>query len=140
MKNVDKKLLIEWEKIKQYGIFESIDDFARIYLNNPNGACYKKYTNYPWSKENFFFGEYSELVNFYKTSTEVPFYLNEKIGEKHGQLTIKSFNIKFEKGKRVYYANCICDCGNECEKKYDKIVQGKCRTCGAHIKKDQKIC
>lgn len=132
MKVFDDKILREWNKIKDYKIFDSINQFAILFDTNPNGSCYKKYSNYPWSKENFFFGEYKDLLNFYKTSTEIPFYLKTMVGKKYGQLELKSFNVKIKNNKRVYYANCICDCGKECEKEYNRIIEGHVTTCGEH--------
>ncbi|MBQ9481745.1 MAG: hypothetical protein IJU84_06250, partial [Clostridia bacterium] len=129
---MDKRIISEWNKISEYGIFDNIDEFAKLFKINPNGSCYKKYSNYEWSKENFFFGTYKELLDFYRTSTEIPFYLNKSIGSKYGQLQIKSFNVKICKNKRVYYAVCICDCGRECEKEYSKIAEGHITTCGNH--------
>ncbi len=129
---MNNKIVSEWNKIKDYKIFDSINEFAILFDTNPKGACYKKYSNYPWSKENFFFGEYKDLLNFYKTSTEIPFYLKNMIGKKYGQLKLKSFNVKIKNNKRVYYANCICDCGKECEKEYIKIIEGHVTTCGEH--------
>lgn len=128
----NSKILTEWEKIKAYNIFGNIDEFAKLFERNPNGSCYKKYSNYQWCKENFFFGEYKELLEFYRNSTEIPFYLNNMIGKKFGQLEIKSFNVKIKNNKRVYYATCICDCGRECEKEYSRIIEGHVSTCGNH--------
>jgi hypothetical protein len=53
---MNNKIINEWNKIKDYKIFDSINEFAILFDTNPNGSCYKKYSNYPWSKENFFFG------------------------------------------------------------------------------------
>lgn len=135
MEIYNEKIINEWNKIKNYKIFNSINEFAILFDTNPNGSCYKKYSNYPWNKENFFFGEYKDLLNFYKTSTEVPFYLKDMIGKKYGQLELKSFNVKIKNNKRVYYANCICDCGKKCEKEYSKIIEGHVTTCGEHKQK-----
>lgn len=135
---MNNKIINEWNKIKDYKIFDSINEFAILFDTNPNGSCYKKYSNYPWSKENFFFGEYKELLDFYKTSTEIPFYLRDMIGKKYGQLELKSFNVKIKNNKRVYYANCICDCGKECEKEYSRIIEGHVTTCGEHKQKHKE--
>lgn len=132
MNNYPAKIANEWNKIKNFSIFKNIGELAQLFKDKPNGSCYKKYTSYPWSKENFFFGEYKDLLEFYKSSTEIPFYLNKMIGKKYGQLKIKSFNVKIKNNRRVYYANCICDCGKECEKEYSKILEGHVLTCGNH--------
>lgn len=128
----NNKILKEWNKIKDCNIFGNIEEFAKLFECNPNGSCYKKYSNYDWCKENFFFGEYKDLLEFYKTSTEIPFYLNNVIGKKYGQLTIKEFNVQLKNNKRVYYATCTCDCGRECIKEYTRIIEGHISTCGHH--------
>jgi very-short-patch-repair endonuclease len=129
-----QKIINEWEKIKNFNIFNNIDEFSKLFEINPNGLCFRKYTNYPWCKENFFFGTYNELLTFYKTSKEIPFYLSQYIDKKYNQLTIKSFDLEFTNGKRKYFANCICDCGKECRKEFNKIVEGHVTTCGNHKK------
>ena len=121
---MDKRVLKEWNKIKSFNIFNSIDEFTKLFEKKPEGSCFKKYTKYDWCKENFFFGTYKELLEFYKTSTEIPFYLNNLIGKKFGKLTIKSFIVKLKNNKRIYYANCCCECGRECEKEYTRIIDG----------------
>lgn len=129
---MNNKIISEWNKIKDYKIFDSINEFAILFDEKPNGSCYKKYSNYDWSKENFFFGNYEDLLTFYKTSTEIPFYLNDNIGKKFGQLTIQSFNVRVQNNKRKYFAICSCDCGNTCEKEYSRIISGHVSTCGKH--------
>lgn len=125
-------ILTEWAKIKDFNIFKSVDEFSKLFDENPGGRCYKKFTNYPWSKENFFFGTYNELLCYYKNSTEIPFYLKKRVGERFGQLTIKSFIVKIVSGKRIVFAKCLCDCGNECEKDFNKLLEGHTKTCGKH--------
>lgn len=128
-----KQIIInEWEKIKDSNIFQNIEEFSKLFEEKPNGLCFRKYTSYPWSKENFFFGTYNELLNFYKTSLEVPFYLEKRIGEKFGQLTIKSLIVKFINGKRKIFAKCLCECGNECEKDFQRMIEGHVKSCGNH--------
>lgn len=129
---MNNRIVNEWNKIKDYKIFDSIDEFAILFNKKPHGSCYKKYSNYDWSKENFFFGDYEDLLTFYKTSTEIPFYLNDNIGKRFGQLTIESFNVRIQNNKRKYFAICSCDCGNTCEKEYSKIISGHVSTCGKH--------
>ncbi len=133
---MEQKIKNEWEKVKDFNIFQNIEDFSKLFKEKPNGSCFKKYTSYPWCKENFFFGSYDELLNFYKTSFEVPFYLEKRIGEKFGQLIIKSFVVKLTNGKRKIFAKCLCDCGNECEKDFHKMLEGRVKSCGNH--KEQK--
>ena len=58
--NADK----EWLKIKEYNIFESFEEFSKLFIEKPNGKCLRKYTSYPWSKENFFFGTQQELYDY----------------------------------------------------------------------------
>lgn len=123
---------IEWEKIKDSGIFDSFDDFYKVFQDKPYGQCFKKYTNYPWCKENFFFGSYKDLLEFYKNSMEIPFYLKKYIGQRFGELTILSFVVRGQRGKKKVYANCICDCGKECCKEFKKIKENHVKTCGNH--------
>lgn len=131
---MEQKIKNEWEKIKDFNIFQNIEDFSKLFEEKPNGLCFKKYTSYPWCKGNFFFGSYDELLNFYKTSIEVPFYLKKRIGEKFVQLTIKSFTVRHINGKRKIFAKCFCDCGNECEKDFRKMLEGRVKSCGNHKK------
>ncbi len=128
----------EWEKIKDTNIFPSFNDFEKLFNSNPNGRCFRKFTAYPWSKENFFFGTYDELLEYYKTSTEVPFYLQKDIGKRFGSLTVSSFEIKFVKGKRQIFAISKCDCGNMCEANYDLLLKGDKKSCGCRHKPNDK--
>lgn len=132
MKNYNDKIIKEWNKIKDFNIFHNIEEFSKLFIANPNGSCYKKYSNYDWCKDNFFFGDYKDLLTFYQTSTEIPFYLNNNIGKKFGQLTIQSFSVRVQNNKRRYFAICRCDCGNMCEKEYSRIIEGHVSTCGKH--------
>ncbi|MBE5747366.1 MAG: hypothetical protein E7352_04250 [Clostridiales bacterium] len=120
-------LLIEWDKIKDADIFTSIEEFAELFYSIENGKCFRKYTAYPWSKKNFFFGSYSDFLNFQKTTMEIPFFLEAKINTKIFNLTLLSF---FRDENRKLYANCKCDCGNEVVKSYDSILKRSARTCG----------
>lgn len=132
---MEKKIVDEWSKIKDFNIFSNINEFAKLFLNNPNGSCFKKYSKYEWSKDNFFFGTYDELIDFYKKSLEIPFYLNKYIGKTFGQLTINNFSVEIKNNKRRYFAICMCDCGRECKKEFSKIVNGHVKTCGNHKRK-----
>ena len=62
----NKKMLKEWQKIETAGIFDSLEEFAKYYYENGEKSCFRIITNDPWSKENFFFGTYQELLEFYK--------------------------------------------------------------------------
>lgn len=119
----------EWEKIKDTNIFPSFNDFEKLFNSNPNGRCFRKFTAYPWSKDNFFFGTYSELLDYYKTSAEVPFYLQKDIGRRFGLLTVTSFEVKFINGKKQIFAIAKCDCGNTCEANYDLLLKGNKKSC-----------
>lgn len=44
------------------------------------------------------------------------------IGKKIGRLYVKSFAYKI---KRTYYYNCVCDCGNECVKSSQYLLDTK---------------
>ena len=67
MKNYNDKIIKEWNKIKDFIIFHNIEEFSKLFIANPNGSCYKKYSNYDWCKDNFFFGDYKDLLTFYQT-------------------------------------------------------------------------
>ena len=118
---------VEWDKIKDTNIFTSFEEFKVEFDKKPEGKCFRKYTAYPWCKENFFFGTNEELHNYYKTTKDIPFYLNEKIGNKYSSLTVKSF---FRNEKNDIMANCVCDCGREVSGKWRYITENKIRTCG----------
>lgn len=121
----------EWNKIKDYNIFPSYEDFKVLFDSKPNGKCLRKYPTYEWCKENFFFGTANELLEFYKSTTnmEVPFYLNKRVGEKFGRLTIKEFFRK----NGVVYSKCVCDCGKECFVKWKSLYDGDKKTCGCRM-------
>ena len=121
------KLLKEWDKIKDSDVFPSLDAFAELFYQNPSCKCYRKYTSYPWSKENFFFGTYEEFLTYQRTTTEIPFYLASKIGTKVFNLTLLSF---FRDENNKICAKCRCDCGNETIKPFDGIAKGNIRSCG----------
>lgn len=132
MNKIDKnrKLLKEWKKIETANIFSTVEEFADFYYSNGEKSCFKILTNEPWSKDNFFFGEYSELLNYYKY--EFP---KRRIGQKFHSLTIIDVFYKKVNGEEVLYAKCKCDCGNEIEKLMDAITKGNARTCGCKTKK-----
>lgn len=121
------KLLKEWDKIKGSDVFPSLDAFAELFYQNPTCKCYRKYTSYPWSKENFFFGTYEDFLTYQRTTTEIPFYLASKIGTKVFNLTLLSF---FRDENNKICAKCRCDCGKETTKTYDAILKGNARSCG----------
>lgn len=121
------KLLKEWDKIKDSDVFPSLDAFAELFYQNPSCKCYRKYTSYPWSKENFFFGTYEEFLTYQRTTTEIPFYLASKIGTKVFNLTLLSF---FRDENNKICAKCRCDCGKETTKKYEAVLKGDARSCG----------
>ena len=128
------KLLKEWNKIKNSNIFNSFVCFAEFYYSNGEKSCYRKFTNEPWSKENFFFGTYQDLLNFYKTDTTVSNSARSKIGKKFNALTILNIFAENTNGKKVIYAKCQCDCGNIAIKKFEDILKGDVRTCGCRNK------
>ena len=96
-------------------------------IKNPNGSCFRKYTVYPWSKDNFFFGTYEEFQNYLHTTTETPFYLKDKIGTKIRYLTIKSF---YRGDDNILMAKCECDCGKIVGYEWKKLKDDYYRTCG----------
>ncbi len=121
----NKKLLKEWKKIETANIFSNLEEFADFYYANGEKSCFRIITSEPWSKENFFFGDYSELLNYYKN--EFP---KRRIGQKFHSLTILDVFYKNVNGKELLYAKCRCDCGNETEKLLEYILKGNARTCG----------
>ena len=123
----NKKLLKEWEKIKDSDIFTSFEDFAEFYYANGEKKCFRINTNEPWSKDNFFFGEYSELLVYYKE--EQP---KKRIGQRFHSLTVLDVFWQEKDGKDVLFAKCKCDCGNEAIKTMDALTKGNARTCGCN--------
>ena len=121
----NKKLLKEWKKIETANIFSNLEEFADFYYANGEKSCFRIITSEPWSKVNFFFGNYSELLNYYKN--EFP---KRRIGQKFHSLTILDVFYKNVNGKELLYAKCRCDCGNETEKLLEYILKGNARTCG----------
>ena len=136
---MDKKITKEWNKIKDYNIFKDIDEFAILFIEKPYGICMRKYTSYPWCKENFFFGSYDELKEWYQTTEEIPFYVKEVVGQKFGKLTVLDFLYKNNpKGLRTLHANCKCDCGNTVEIDYRSLKHGDIISCGCRARNKEK--
>ena len=73
---MNKKIEKEWNKIKEFNILNSMEELEQLFISCPNGKCMRKYTAYPWSKENFFFGTAQDLLDWYKTTDEIPFFTN----------------------------------------------------------------
>lgn len=117
----------EWEKIKDHNIFDDFDTFYEFFLKQPVGRCFKKYTRYEWSKDNFYFGSYGGLQNYLKTTTDIPFYLEEKKGNRYFNFVVKDF---FRDKANILFANCICDCGKEFSREWVKILDRKIHSCG----------
>lgn len=137
-KTMDKRVIKEWNKIKDYNIFQDIEQFAQLFIEKPYGVCLRKYTSFPWCKENFFFGSYDELKEWYKTTEEIPFYVKGYIGQKFGKLTVLNFLYKHNsKGIRTLHAKCKCDCGNIIDVEYRSLKHGDIVGCGC--KKVKKI-
>lgn len=121
----NKKMLKEWQKIEAAGIFDTLEEFAKYYYENGEKSCFRIITNDPWSKENFFFGTYQELLDFYKN--ELP---KRSIGRKYHSLTVLDVFKENKEGKERWYAKCQCDCGNETVKLFESLKDGNARTCG----------
>ncbi|MBR2372002.1 MAG: hypothetical protein IKA90_03935, partial [Clostridia bacterium] len=119
----------EWDKIKDSNIFKDFEEFYVFFCKMPCGRCFKKYSAYPWSKENFYFGSYGGLQRYLKTTVEIPFYLEYKKGQRYFSFIIKDF---FRNENNVIFANCICDCGNEFSREWKKILDRKIHSCGCY--------
>ena len=131
----NRKLLKEWNKVKDFDIFQDINEFALLFYEKPYGICMRKYTSYPWCKENFFFGSYDELKEWYQTTDEIPFYVKEVVGQKLGRLTVLDFLYKHNsKGIRTLHAKCKCDCGNTVEADYRNLKHGDIVSCGCRVR------
>lgn len=121
----NKKLLKEWNKIKDFNVFQSFENFAEFYYLNGEKSCFRINTNEPWSEDNFFFGEYSELLAYYREE-----HPKKYVGKKFYSLTILDMLWQEYKGKDVLHAKCKCDCGNETIKPFEGISKGNTRSCG----------
>lgn len=131
----NRKLLKEWKKIKDFDIFQDINEFALLFFEKPYGICMRKYTSYPWCKENFFFGSYDELKEWYQTTEEIPFYVKEVVGQKFGRLTVLDFLYKHNsKGIRTLHATCKCECGNTTDVDYRNLKHGDILSCGCRMR------
>ncbi len=133
----NKRMTIEeqWDIIKDYGFFSTFGSFKDSALKKGGVIVFRKYTSYDWCKENIFIGTYQELKEWYKTNTEVPFYLQNYIGKKFSRLTIENFYVKFANDKKQIYTKCICDCGNEIETPFEPILKCNKRSCGCESKR-----
>lgn len=137
---MDKKIIKEWNKIKDFSIFDNIEEFAKLFKEKPYGKCLRKYPTYPWCNENFFFGDIEELNSWYKTTDEVPFYCTKFIGQKYGKLTILSFfQNHSSKNKRSLFVNCECECGNIIQNEFHAIQHGDIISCGCAKRKVQSL-
>lgn len=125
--DLEKRIQKDWNLIKDFNILEDIEDLRKLYQEKPYGKCLRKYTAYPWSKENFFFGDNAELNEYYKTTTDIPFYLHYKIGQKFHSLTLLEF---YRDENNIVMVKCRCDCGNEVARKWESVNDGNSRTCG----------
>lgn len=123
----NKKMLKEWQKIEAAGIFDSLEEFAKYYYENGEKSCFRIITNDPWSKENFFFGTYQELLEFYKN--ELP---KRSIGKKTYALTVLDVFKDNKDGRERWYAKCKCDCGRTTIKLFESIKDGNARSCGCN--------
>ncbi len=121
----NKNLLKEWAKIEYADIFPSLEKFAKYYYANGEKKCFRINTNDPWSKDNLFFGEYSELLIYYKEE-----HPKKHIGKKFHSLTIIDMFWQEHNGKEKLYAKCKCDCGNEVIKLFERITDGDSKSCG----------
>ncbi|MBQ8322380.1 MAG: hypothetical protein IJX91_00255 [Clostridia bacterium] len=128
--DLEKRIQKDWDLIKDFDILEDIEDLRKLYQEKPYGKCLRKYTAYPWSKENFFFGDNAELNKYYKTTTDIPFYLNYKIGQKFHSLTLLEF---YRDEDNILMVKCRCDCGNEVCRKWVSVNDGNSRTCGCKL-------
>ena len=122
-----KQVLKEWDKIKAYDIFDTIEELEALFQEKPYGKCMKKYPAYAWCKENFFFGSPEELLEYYKNFTGIPFYMYYRIGQKFHSLTILDI---YQDNENTIMAKCQCDCGEVVVRKLDSILKGNARTCG----------
>lgn len=132
--NIKKSIDVEWEKIKNENLI-SKEELEKLILKTPTGKCMKKFTTYPWSKENFFFGTTEELNDYYKNSLDVPFYLKKHIGKVYKHLTITDLEVEIVGGKKRICAVCKCDCGNVTKKKLEYVLDGDTTSCGCAKKK-----
>lgn len=119
----------EWNKIKDFNILQNIEDLEQLLASCPNGICMRKYTSYPWSKENFFFGTIEDLLDWYKTTDEIPFYVDKYINKQISHLTITGFK-RDKANNNELLAICQCDCGNIIEKPLRKILHKHYISCG----------
>jgi len=133
---LNKKMIKEWDKIKNYGIYESIEEFKKVYDEKPYGICMRKYTAYPWSKDNFFFGSSEELNDWYKTTDEIPFFAKDYINKKYGHLTILEFDRDKENLQNGLVVKCRCDCGNTVVFEWKKVRHGDLLSCGCKSRKN----
>ena len=122
-----EQVLKEWDKIKAYDILDTIEELEALFREKPYGKCMRKYTAYPWCKENFFFGSPEELLEYYKNFTGIPFYMYYRIGQKFHSLTILDI---YQDNENTIMAKCQCDCGEVVARKLDSILKRNARSCG----------
>lgn len=61
-------------------------------------------------------------------------YYKQYIGQKYGKLTILNFYYE----NSIPMAECLCECGEKCSKKWKSIKHGDVRTCGTHKSTSKK--
>lgn len=128
-----------WSNIKDLGIFDDYEEFIETSKKYDGCFVWRKYSAYPWVKENVFLGSWNDLLNWYETNTEVPFFYNKHIGKQYKLLTIEGFEIKIVNKKRTVFAKCLCKCGNHCIKNYKTLLKGNVGSCGCRGKKIESL-
>lgn len=119
----------EWKKIRKYKFFTGLREFRKLFEQNPKAMCLKKYPSFDWCEENFFFGTEKELLEWYRTTDEIPFYTKRYIGETRGRLTIIGFRRDKSQNNKLI-AICKCECGNIAEFDFRKARHGDNKSCG----------
>lgn len=61
---------IEWEKIKDSGICSSKEEMVDKYLNNKVGKFYKINVNRPFSVDNYIYGNYDDVKEYYRKKSK----------------------------------------------------------------------
>lgn len=134
---LERKIKRDWAQLKKTKMFENLKEFRKLYQEKPEGMCLRKYPSYEWCEENFFFGTEKELIDWYKTTDEIPFYTKYYTDRQHGHLTIIGFRRDKSRNNKLITI-CKCDCGKTVEYDFRKIRHGDNKSCGCRSNENIK--
>lgn len=90
----EKRINIEWEKIKNSDICKNKQEFIEKFYKNNDGKFYKKNNSKPFSKENYIFGSYNDVKEYYRQKKEEKEIKRKKVVEYLNGLKLNGYKKK----------------------------------------------